>query len=767
MTSCFYGGERGGGKSDFQLGYQEDAALSYEGKSRGIMFRKTYAELEELQARACQVFPASGAVYKTQPSADYPLSNCWYWPNGATVKMRYIENERDYGRYHGHQYCVEVGTLILMADGSGKRIDEIKIGDYVATLEGAKRVTCTIQPYIAPCVALHGDGVNQIHPAWHPVLTSSGWQSYASILGIDSKEFEEKFPESSRHPSVSLTVKRAASVPLMDRQCQISIQSPCACKPDLRTAQKSPTLMQRVLSYIYDLLPLFSARKRYEHCSPRAEKDDVQLDVVNDLQQDQGLTGDYCSCSHQYDGQFHAPLDSDSIEPPSQSCAASHSHAYCKLDVLGSIPSHSRQTEYSYQHPYALMERETGWESSLSACEMSFVGMRLVADITVEDANHYITFKQGAINKNTHMSFDEVTEYPTPAGLLKMLSTLRSAYGVPCTVRATGNPGGIGHSWVKQRYIDVAPPYTPYNDPDTGFTRMFIPSKTSDNTILLANDPKYRNRILAATGGNEALRKAWLEGDWDIVAGAFFDCWDRTRHVVKPFQIPDHWLRFRSGDWGSARPFSFGWFAVVADDFKHGDLILPRGCLVRYREWYGQATDDSGNPKYNVGLKMVAESVGSRLAEIEAKDNVSYGVLDPAAFSQDGGPSIHERIMLGSGSKVVFRRADNKRVATLGALGGWDQMRSRLIGEAAERPMLVFFENCIDSIRTIPLLQHDKDNIEDVDTDGEDHAADDVRYACMSRPWIKESIKEVAPKFDTQLTINQLIQRHARRLRNE
>ena len=100
----FYGGERGGGKSDFQLGYQEDAALRYEGKSRGIMFRKTYNELEELQARASEIFPASGAIYKTQPSAKYPFSNCWYWPNGATVKMRYIEHERDYGRYHGHQY---------------------------------------------------------------------------------------------------------------------------------------------------------------------------------------------------------------------------------------------------------------------------------------------------------------------------------------------------------------------------------------------------------------------------------------------------------------------------------------------------------------------------------------------------------------------------------------------------------------------------------------------------------------------------------------
>jgi len=100
----FYGGERGGGKSDFQLGYQEDGALRDGPNHRGIMFRKTYPELEELQARAMEIFPAEGAVFKAKPSEGYPFSNCWYWPNGATTKMRYIEREEDYGRYHGHQY---------------------------------------------------------------------------------------------------------------------------------------------------------------------------------------------------------------------------------------------------------------------------------------------------------------------------------------------------------------------------------------------------------------------------------------------------------------------------------------------------------------------------------------------------------------------------------------------------------------------------------------------------------------------------------------
>ena len=339
----------------------------------------------------------------------------------------------------------------------------------------------------------------------------------------------------------------------------------------------------------------------------------------------------------------------------------------------------------------------------------------------------------------TRISFDEVTEYPTPGGILKMLSTLRSAHNIHCSMRLTGNPGGVGHAWVKSRYVDTCRPYEPHTDADSGFTRMFIPSRLADNQILLTSDPNYRQRILAATAGNDALRKAWLEGDWNIVAGAFFNCWSGKKHVVRPFEIPDHWLRFRSGDWGSARPFSFGWWAVVSEDYVTADdQRLLRGCLVRYREWYGVRTDDSGQIQANTGLKLVAEDVGKQIAKMEFGDKIKYGVLDPSAFSQDGGPSIAERILKGSGQRVQFRRADNARVARLGSIGGWDQLRSRMIGDEDGNPMVVCFSTCTDSIRTIPVLQHDKDRLEDIDTDSEDHAGDDWRYAVMSRPWVKD-----------------------------
>jgi hypothetical protein len=153
--------------------------------------------------------------------------------------------------------------------------------------------------------------------------------------------------------------------------------------------------------------------------------------------------------------------------------------------------------------------------------------------------------------------------------------------------------------------------------------------------------------------------------------------------------------------------------------------ILPRGAMVRYREWYGRKGP-------NEGLKLTAEEVAHGiLSKEQPGEKIAYSVLDPAAFAVDGGPSIAERM-----AKVgaTFRRADNKRVSQLGALGGWDQMRQRMKGEDG-RPMIYCFSTCTDSIRTIPALQHDPDKPEDLDTDGEDHAADEWRYGCMSRPY--------------------------------
>jgi len=349
---------------------------------------------------------------------------------------------------------------------------------------------------------------------------------------------------------------------------------------------------------------------------------------------------------------------------------------------------------------------------------------------TVDDANQY----QG--RNVTDAWIEEAGQFPDSAPIDRLFGFLRSAHGVPAQMVLTANPGGVGQSWVAQRYRLIPFPKGPQIVERLGANgsrhRMaVIPSRITDNRILLERDPGYLDRLQLV--GSPALVRAWLEGDWTAIEGAFFQEWSESKHVIEPFAIPRDWLRFRSGDWGSARPFSFGWWAVAGDDYPHGKQLLPRGALVRYREYYGCQL---GRP--NTGLKMHAEHVGRRLNEIEENDDpITYGVLDPAAFAEDGGPSIAEMLMRGSQYRITWQPADNKRVSGRGSMGGWDQMRGRLVGREGH-PMIFFFNTCRDSIRTIPTLQHDINRVEDLDTESEDHCADEVRYACMSRPWIAQ-----------------------------
>lgn len=374
---------------------------------------------------------------------------------------------------------------------------------------------------------------------------------------------------------------------------------------------------------------------------------------------------------------------------------------------------------------------------------------------------------------------EEMGTFPNPDPIYKLMATLRSGAGVPCRFISTANPGGPGHLWIKQRYIDPAPlgmkilP-TKFKNPFTGEEltkeRVFIPSKVTDNKYT--NTAEYIGNLYMA--GNEELVRAWLLGDWNVTLGAFFQEWDTRKHVIRTFDIPKHWTRFMSMDWGSSKPFSVGWWAVVPDEYDTGSevtfknwalmqepsmykdsrLYLPKNSLIRYREWYGNNKENTGNP--NTGMKLTAEEVAEGIVlkeRVEPRNEnnrakLAYRVIDPSAFKEDGGPSIAER-MGNHPYHVYFARADNSRIAKSGAMGGWDQVRSRLKGEDG-RPMIYFMDNCVDAIRTLPALQHDPNKIEDIDTTGEDHAPDEIRYACMSRPYSRPTGEDVIKRIFKQ-----------------
>jgi hypothetical protein len=369
---------------------------------------------------------------------------------------------------------------------------------------------------------------------------------------------------------------------------------------------------------------------------------------------------------------------------------------------------------------------------------------------TVTDAAEY----QG--RNLTDAWVEEAGQYPDPAPIDRLFGVLRSSAAVPIQLVLTGNPGGPGQHWLAQRYNLIPFPRAPQLvKRKTGSGKMHvmavIPARIQDNLILQARDPDYIHRLHMV--GSPQLVKAWLEGDFSAVEGAYFDCWSDAKHVIEPFAIPESWVRFRSMDWGSNSPFSVGWWAVVQDDYSLGNdagtnrsrneqlggtcRTIPRGAIVRYREWYGAK-----------GAKLTNERLAQGIIERECFDpKLADAVLDPRCFAVEGGPSIAEQInnQLSAKGMTHFRQADNRRVPprgspeTRGPLSGWAEMRQRLVGKN-EIPMIYCFSTCKDSIRTIPKLQHDPKKAEDVDTNSEDHAADEWRYACMSRPWLRSPI---------------------------
>lgn len=334
-----------------------------------------------------------------------------------------------------------------------------------------------------------------------------------------------------------------------------------------------------------------------------------------------------------------------------------------------------------------------------------------------KDADHY----QG--HSYTWIGIEEITNFPSPDPINKLRGTLRSSDGVVCQWVATGNPGGPGHNWVKARYISPMPPLQPYTDPKTGEVRIFIPAKLQDNAILMRNDPRYVHRL--HDSGPEWLVKAWLDGNWDIVAGGMFDdIWDSAKNIIPPFAIPSNWIIDRSFDWGSTKPFSLGWWAESNGEKAPNGVIYKKGTLFRIGEWYGC----TGKP--NEGLKMLAVEIAKkgREMELQRKWNVQPGPADPSIFSKQNGMCIADDM---SKAGMQFHPGD----ASPGSRkNGWELMR-KMIKAVQKQPMedpgLYVFENCRDFIRTVPVAPRDKNDPMDIDTASEDHVLDDSRYRCM------------------------------------
>lgn len=322
---------------------------------------------------------------------------------------------------------------------------------------------------------------------------------------------------------------------------------------------------------------------------------------------------------------------------------------------------------------------------------------------------------------------DEATQF-SEFQMKSIVACLRGVNEYPKRIYYTCNPGGQGHQYIKRIFIDRK--YEIGEDPED---YLFIQSKVTDNKILLESQPDYVRQLESLP---PKLRKAWLDGDWNVFEGQFFeDFVDRPEqyaertwtHVITPFEIDPSWNIYRSFDWGYHRPFSCGWWAVDRD-----------GICYRILELYG-CTETP-----NEGVKWTPPKVFAEIHRIETEHRwlqgkKIIGVADPAIWDKEMGESIAD---VAAKNQVYFSPGDNKRIP------GWMQMHYRFAFDQNGIPMMYVFSNCKAFIRTIPLLQYDAHSPEDLDSAGEDHVADEARYFLMSRPIAPREVAKRESKED-------------------
>lgn len=346
---------------------------------------------------------------------------------------------------------------------------------------------------------------------------------------------------------------------------------------------------------------------------------------------------------------------------------------------------------------------------------------------------HVFTFKDGSIidfgycdnDKSVSqyqsaeydtIRFDELTHF-TEYQYTYLISRLRGANNYPKQIKSSTNPGGIGHTWVRDRFIVNSPPFKTYKA-ENGTTRVFIPAAVTENKFLMESDPGYIKRL---ENLNEIDKRALLYGDWDIFEGQYFSEFDRNTHVIKPFEIPPDWRRYISIDYGLDM-LACLWIAV---DYN--------GKAYVYKELY-----ESG---------LIISDAARRIHEVNGDNVITMRYAPPDMWNrrQETGKSAAD-IFIENG--LYFYKSNNNRVQ------GWYDLKEWLKPYDDEQGIrtakLVIFENCLNLIRTLPALQFDERNPNDVATEPHEitHAPDALRGFVSGRPCAPVQAKPLEPDVD-------------------
>ena len=319
------------------------------------------------------------------------------------------------------------------------------------------------------------------------------------------------------------------------------------------------------------------------------------------------------------------------------------------------------------------------------------------------------------------------------------------------------NPGGIGHNYFRRDFVKIAPPMTIVQMPKDkgGMLRQFIPAVLSDNPSI--DKEEYEGKVLAV--GNEATARMLLDGDWDAIAGGMFDdVWDPTIHMIEPFDIPASWYVDRAFDWGSAVPFSVGWYAEsdgTEITTKLGEIITyPAGTIFRIAEWYGWTGEE------DQGLGLTGYEIGSGIKQVEIDNpvfknitRVRPGPADNQIWNNNpkmdsAYASIAHEMNAGWYGKESYKHFDifTRSDKTQGSnVRGWANVRTYLKNSLKypmiDRKSVFFFNTCVHVPRILPTIERDESNIEEIAKNQEDHIMDEIKYRLSHEKQIVGKIK--------------------------
>ena len=796
-------GNRGGGKTDTLLmDYAQFVGKGFGEEWKGILFRRTFPELDDIISKSLKWFK------KIWPKADYnKQAKTWVWPTGETLKFRHIMRPGEYWNYHGH--CLRAGDVLTPT--GWRDIKEIKVGDTVYAVDENRNLipmpvaTKTEDDYDGDLVIHEGRGSFMEFTPNHKVAvvqedgklkpveyTSLGFET---TIAASVNYWGGKHVEQITVPRIPRPEKTWGGTPYKDQPLTVtgddyaefmgwflSEGSTTSSSNQVQIAQ----MKNENRGWIADLLLRmgidfgigktgfnFYSIDWWTHLRPFGKcRDKYVPKIIKDMDVRQlrlffnaAMAGDG---SWQKDNAYYYFTTSKQLADDMAEIAV-------KLGLKVNISSRQRNNRKDLSYTVACRgssRRDIHLRTDVRQKSGKPISKKIqvrrehykgkVYCIGLEKHHMFVSRQKGCVwisgNSYPWIGFEELTTWPNSDCYIPLFSLSRSTHpqvAKLCRVRATTNPYGPGHNWVKKRFqlpmvegmlIGTVIKDTRIDIPEEEREqpRVAIRSSLAENKILLLADPGYIGKIRAAAR-NKAELAAWIEGSWDITSGGMFDdIWDEKTHVIPniPYILlrKSGWLLNRAYDHGQSKPFSVGWWAesngtpitMFGKEYGHvkGDLFL-------FNEYYGGTNEE--NKGLNMTAREIARQIKTQEKEMGLRGRIKRGPADSSIFSKYDGAKTVAGDMKKEG---VYWDAVDKSPGS--RIQGWQQIRNSLAGAVPHNGMredkgIFVCERCVDTRRTVPCLSRDDKNLDDVNTDVEDHAGDMWRYRLR---WTRRTITQ-------------------------